>query len=527
MDLKNLIKAFLYLFLIAGIYYSTINWLVVKDWARDDYSYGMLIPFIVLYLIWEKKSVLALISSLPTWGGFVLLFPGLGLFWLGELGGEFFLSYFSLWILFTGLCWINLGWKKLKIIAFPLVFSLTMFPLPSFINVKITFALKLLSSNIGVMMMRVYGMSAHREGNVIDLGFTQLQVVDACSGLRYLFPMIVLSILIAYFWKAGLWKKLVIVFSSIPLTIFTNALRIALTGILSEKFGSKAVEGFFHDFEGWLIFMITLGVLLGEIWVMNKVFPEFQRLRSVREKKSDTPVIRKISKRGVSLMQPQFIVSVVLLGLTLMLSRGIEFREAVPMGRSFNEFPMMVGEWVGTKQVMEDQFIGALDFSDYIMADYVDKQGRGLNFYVAYYESQRKGESIHSPATCLRGGGWVFKEDGDAFVGFDGGGGMPVSRALIQKGSFRQLSYYWFPMRGRVLTNAFQMKWWTFWDALTRQRTDGALVRVIAPVGENESLKDAENRLQGFVREITPVLAEFLPGSDPDNHLFFKRIFPK
>ena len=162
-----------------------------------------------------------------------------------------------------------------------------------------------------------------------------------------------------------------------------------------------------------------------------------------------------------------------------------------------------------------------------LFRSYVDKQGRGLNFYVAYYESQRKGESIHSPATCLRGGGWVFKEDGDAFVGFDGGGGMPVSRALIQKGSFRQLSYYWFPMRGRVLTNAFQMKWWTFWDALTRQRTDGALVRVIAPVGENESLKDAENRLQGFVREITPVLAEFLPGSDPDNHLFFKRIFPK
>ena len=101
--------------------------------------------------------------------------------------------------------------------------------------------------------------------------------------------------------------------------------------------------------------------------------------------------------------------------------------------------------------------------------------------------------------------------DGDGFVPFEGGGGILVSRALIQKGEFRQLSYYWFPMRGRVLTNAFYMKWYTFWDALTKQRTDGALVRVIAPVGEVESLEDAEKRLQGFVGEIIPVLSEFLP----------------
>jgi exosortase D (VPLPA-CTERM-specific) len=386
-----------------------------------------------------------------------------------------------------------------------------MFPLPNFINVKLTLNLKLIASKIGVSMMQTYGMPVFREGNIIDLGFTQLQVVDACSGLRSFIAMILLSILIAYFYRVKFWKKAVIVISSIPLVILANAFRIALTGILSEKFGSIAVEGFFHDFEGVLIFMITLGVLMGEIWLFNKFFPEHQIMEPMENDRDEIPDSEKIIQGEVSLTQPRFVLSVVFLGLTLLLSRGIEFREAVPMSRSFNEFPMKVGQWQGKLQVMEKMFIDALDLTDYIMADFVDENGRGLNFYVAYYESQRKGESIHTPATCLRGGGWEFKEAGDAFVPFDRGGGIPVRRALIQKGPYKQISYYWYPMRGRLLTNVFQMKWYNFWDALTRQRTDGALVRVIAPVGENETISDTEERLQSFVRKMSPVLSEFLP----------------
>ncbi len=504
-----------YIVLFAGLYYSPFS-VMVKWWERDDYSYCYLIPFIVLYLLWEKKNDFAAKIALPEWKGIILLAIGIVFYWLGELGGEFYIIYLSSWAILLGICIMNMGVAKIKTIILPLCFILTMFPFPNFINNRITLGLKIISSKLGVIMMQVYGMSAYREGNVIDLGFTQLQVVDACSGLRYLFPMIILSILISSFYQSRVWKKVLIVLSSIPLTIFTNALRIALTGILSEKLGLKAVEGFFHDFEGWLIFMITLGFLLGEIWVMNKLFPESRRIEAAREKKPDIPVTRSMSKKmpkkGGALTRPQFIVSVVLLGLTLVLSKGIEFREAVPMNRPFNEFPMEVGEWNGTRQKMENEFIDALDLSDYIMADYVDKRGRSLNFYVAYYESQRKGESIHSPATCLRGGGWQFKQTGSRKIALQDGSTMPVNRAVIEKGAVKQLSYYWFPSRERILTSIFQMKWYNFWDALTRQRTDGALVRVIAPVGRNESLVEAEKRVQSFVREITPVLSGFLPG---------------
>ena len=506
-----LLKTGIYAVLLGALYYSALQWLIFRDWVKDDYSHCMLIPFIVLYLIWERKNHLDACVSTPSYKGFFFVAAGLCLFWLGELAGEYFTLYFSLWVIIFGLLYLNLGWTKLKIIIFPVLFALTMFPLPNFIHSRITLQLKLISTKIGVWMMHVYGMSAYREGNVIDLGFTQLQVVDACSGLRYLIPMIVLGILVAYFYHGRFWKKVILVLSSVPLTIFSNSLRIALTGILSEKFGMRVIEGFFHDFEGWLIFMITLAMLLLEIWILNRLFPETKRTSGkVETGAAEARPARKTPGIG-GRKHPGFIVSVVLLGATLATAQGVEFREAIPMNRSFQEFPMQVGKWSGTRQTMELKFIKELDLTDYIIADYKDETGKAVNFYVAYYESQRKGESIHSPETCLLGGGWQFRQAGGSSMTLSSGEQIPMNRAIIEKEPIRQVSYFWFPSRDRILTNAFEMKWYNFWDALTRQRTDGALVRVITLVYPDETAARAEERLKLFIKDIYPVLSEYLP----------------
>ena len=211
--------------------------------------------------------------------------------------------------------------------------------------------------------------------------------------------------------------------------------------------------------------------------------------------------------------QSQFVVAVILLSATLSLSHGVEFREKIPIKKSFEYFPINVGQWSGVHQSMNQKIFDALDLDDYVTIDFHDKLGRTVNFYVAYYESQRKGESIHSPATCLPGTGWIFNQAGAVTIPLstDDDGFMKVNRAFMQKGAYKQLSYYWFPQRGRILTNAYQLKIFAFWDALTRQRTDGALVRLITPVYEFEEPEDAEARLQGFAREIVPVLGEYIP----------------
>jgi EpsI family protein len=180
-----------------------------------------------------------------------------------------------------------------------------------------------------------------------------------------------------------------------------------------------------------------------------------------------------------------------LLGATLGFSHGVEFREKVPISQPFELFPLQVGEWTGTRELMEKRFVDSLDLSDYVIVNYRNPSGRQINLYVAFYESQRKGESIYIPGTC----GWLFRKAVrlDVDMGDQSLGGFPVNRALMQKMEQTQLVYYWFPQRGRILTNAYELKFYAFWDALTRQRTDGALVRLITPVYEGEEDKQAED----------------------------------
>lgn len=131
---------------------------------------------------------------------------------------------------------------------------------------------------------------------------------------------------------------------------------------------------------------------------------------------------------------------------------------------------------------------------------------------MAYRESQTKGKSIHSPETCLPGSGWEFKETGVIKVPMnEGSSTMPVNRSFIERPGEKELVYYWFPCRGRVLTNTYQLKLYNFWDALTKHRTDGALVRVITPIHEGEAVKEVDERLIAFVREVAPILKGYLP----------------
>jgi exosortase D (VPLPA-CTERM-specific) len=499
-----------------GLFYSSHK-VMIRWWSGEDYNYCYLIPFVVFYLIWEKRQKLCAIPSTFSWVGLLPVIFGIALYWLGELGGEYYTIYISSWLLLVGLLWLHMGLEKLKVIAFPVFFILTMFPPPDFVYKNLSLKLKLISSQIGVVIMQAYGMSAFREGNIIDIGFTKLQVVDACSGLRYLIPLVVLGLLMAYLYRGRLWKKALILIFTLPLTIATNSLRIAVTGILSEMWGSEVAEGFFHGFSGWFIFMFSLVVLISLMWGLNKVFPESQKSKKTAagdDRPEDLVAVSQTRHQPTYIFKPPSLVAAIFIGMTVFAVQGIEFRETIPIKRSLNEFPLLLEDWKGGIPVqMGAEFLDQLELNDYTIVNFKNRDGAQVNFYVAYYESQRKGESIHSPRTCLPGSGWEFRQAGSIQVPLSEGASdhIKVNRAVISKAGYQQLSYYWFPMRGRVLTNLFEMKWYNFWDAITRQRTDGALVRLITPIRKNEKINDADARLQAFTRELVPVLDQFLP----------------
>ena len=520
-------KVLLYVLLIAVTYQTALKYLIFSDWSKEDYSHCYLIPFVILYLIWEKRSALSVIPSSPSWKGLMPFIFGLFLFWLGELGGEFFTLYLSLWFVIIGLVWLHFGWQKMKTIAFALIMILAMFPLPKFLNVQLTLTLKLISSKLGVWILHLFGISAFREGNIIDLGFTTLQIVDACSGLRYVMPLMVLSLILAYWFKAHLWKRILLFLSSVPLAVFINSFRIAMTGILYSAFGASVADGFFHDFEGWIIFLVAISFLLFEMWVLKRGFKVQGSEFKVGEKevRSEVQVSKFKVKEGKarlksessqlkgksSLLSPMFIITLSILLLTFGISQMVSFRKKVPVKKSLSEFPLFIGEWTGARQFMDKEFIDQLDLSEYIMVVYRNTQGRDIDFYIAYNESQSKGKATHSPETCLPASGWSFEQAGLAGILTDDGITIKVNRAIMKKNGNRELAYFWFPQRGRILTNLYQVKFYSFWDALTIHRTDGALVRLITPLYPQESMGDAEARLQGFTKLIFPLLDEFLP----------------
>ena len=218
------------------MYAESLAYLFSRWLGTEDYSHGMFVPLISGYLVWQSRHRLSQISKEQSWVGLAVIALGLMLYVAGELATLFVILHISLWVVLVGLTVTLLGVRGAKIIAFPLGYLLTAIPLPMFFYANLSSQLQLWSSSLGVGCLQLVGVMAFREGNVIDLGPVQLQVVEACSGIRYLLPLASLALLCAYLFKDRMWKRVVLVLSSIPISIMLNGFRIGrrLGGVLWE-----------------------------------------------------------------------------------------------------------------------------------------------------------------------------------------------------------------------------------------------------------------------------------------------------
>lgn len=495
------------------LFYDGLQHMVGYWNNKEEYSHGILIPFIVAFLIWQKKDHLERLSFEGSWLGFVMVIAGVVLLFMGKLSTLYTIMEYSFMMVLVGLALAMMGWRAFKVIIAPMIMLLLMVPLPNFLLNNLSAELQLISSAIGVWFIRIFDISVSLEGNVIDLGTLKLQVVEACSGLRYLFPLMAFGFIAAYFFKASLWKRALVFLSTIPITIFMNSFRIGFIGITVEYWGSSMAEGFLHDFEGWIVFMFSAGLLGLEMFLLTRIGRDPRPLREVfgLELPAATPKDATIMQRPVPMV---FIASVVIIWSLALLAETLPSREEIiPDRSSFASFPLQIEHWKGRSDHLDKIYIDELDFSDYALVNFTDGKSQPINFYVAYYGSQSTGESAHSPRTCLPGGGWKItsltqQNINGAFVN---GKALDVNRVLIEMGDQKQLVYYWFQQRGRVINNEYLVKWYLFWDALTKNRTDGALVRITTQVFDNDRIEQADQRLINFARTVNPLLTDYIP----------------
>ena len=173
------------------------------------------------------------------------------------------------------------------------------------------------------------------------------------------------------------------------------------------------------------------------------------------------------------------------------------------------QFPSSIGYRTSSDVPITDRILKAVGVDDYLNRTYLEAGEVPISLYVGYYKSQRTGDTIHSPKNCLPGAGWEPLKSGELIVPMANGQSMKVNEYLIAKGLDRQLVIYWYQSRGRVIASEYQAKFWMIADAVSRNRTDGALVRLIAPASVNE--ENARKQLVKFAQQIEPQMHEYVP----------------
>jgi len=327
-----------------------------------------------------------------------------------------------------------------------------------------------------------------------------------------------LTLLCAYLYRESLWKRALLVLSSIPISILLNGFRIGAIGLLVETYGGGAAEGFGHFFEGWVFFVASLGLLSGEIWVLARVGSSASRrlfTELIGPPKSgvlaSTLTVHPYAARVSS---APLLAGGVLLILAAFAAPSLAPHDFPPPARqSLLDFPLQLGEWGGASSVMERQYLDALQLDDYMLADYSAVEKIPVNVYVAYYQSPKKGLSSHSPRQCIPGGGWEITSFETLHLAQASriAPTPDVNRVAIQKGGQKQIVYYWFKQRDRWITSEYLVKFFLFWDSLTRHRADGALVRLVSSVYAGETEATADGRLQTMAGLVTPLLGRYVP----------------
>jgi exosortase len=246
-----------------AIAYQDVAAGLIRQWSTDDnYSHGFVVVPLALWFAWERRHTLLSVPHRPSVLGLLVIAAGLAMFAVGTLGAELFLSRVSLLVVLAGLVLFLAGWSPLRVLAFPLAFLLLMIPIPAILFNKIAFPLQLLASQAGAAALDLARVPVLREGNVLVLASTKLEVAEACSGIRSLVTLITLAIVLGQFSLRRQWSRVALMIAAVPVAIAANATRVAGTGFAAHFWSPEAAEGFFHAFSGWVMFGIAFAVLL-------------------------------------------------------------------------------------------------------------------------------------------------------------------------------------------------------------------------------------------------------------------------
>ncbi|MEW5804255.1 MAG: VPLPA-CTERM-specific exosortase XrtD [bacterium] len=514
---KLLIGFFLITIAFFACYFSTLTGLMHIWLEEGDYSYALLIPFVTAYLLWEKKKKITATPLSTSWIGGLLFFLFLLASAYGILGSSPTAVRIALPFVILSIALFCTGRDMFKNLAFPLSLFFLMVPLPTTVQTMIGVPLKRISTVLGESILRFFAVPVFVEGNIIDLGVTRLQVADACSGLRYILPLLTIGILFAYFFEKNKFKQIFLVITTIPIAIGVNGIRIGLTGILAQRYGSKVAEGFFHGFSGWVIFMSAFVVLFIFHRIISVIFKKDVSKIQIPASKNENAENRTEPKGSLI---PVVITSALLFSVAI-LSYTTAALPGLVIQNGFSSFPLSINEWQGRKDYLEPEMVALSGAEESFSATYWSKTREPVSLYIGYRGSPF-GENenfFHSPNICLPSSGWtILSSTTHTISDVPQFGSVTVREMVAEKMNERCVVFFWFQTKSRTSYDVNINRWHLTLHALTRDNTHDLFFRLITPIGRNESAENAETRLDTFARESIAAVNQFLDAYQSENH---------
>ncbi len=500
--------------------YATVLVKLGRDWWSDEnYSHGLLVPFVIGLIIWREWDTIKTIEKRPSLVlGAGMVAVAMLLLVAGTLGSELFTQRISFVLMLAGVTVCLFGTTLARLLATPLALLLLSIPIPQIVFNRIAFPLQIWASQVAVWGIRLFEVPTLRKGNVIDIlprGSTQtisLEVVEACSGIRSLMTLVVLALILAYFTRrtegrliggfagSDLVRAVTLMISAVFIAVLTNAGRVTATGIFTYYYGKQATESTIHEASGLFVYVIALGLLIGLNTLLKKV---------IRRSETGLETISSVSFHLTRSTVMGLAVSIVLCGLAVnwFVNRG----ETPVERRPLTELAAKLGDWQqrGDEIKFGEDVNDVLRTSDYTMREYSLPDGRMANIYVGYYATQRTGVTYHSPQNCLPGAGWVLSDPQIVDVTTADGKVFKANRYVIENGPYREVMIYWYQGRGRIEASEYRDKLNTIFDSVTRRRTDGAMVRVMTDVGPDDAA--AQRAALDLAARLEEQLSPFIP----------------
>jgi exosortase D (VPLPA-CTERM-specific) len=459
--------------------------------------------------LWEKRKTLGTILLSSEWRGLPVLIVAVLLSLYGILGSSGNIAMPSVPLMVLLITLFCFGAEAVKRLSMPLGFLFFMVPVPGIIERHVGLYLKNISTSLGGSFIALCNIPVNVSGNIIDLGVTQLQVVDACSGMRYIFPLLALGVLYAHFFERALWKRTVCILATIPLGILFNALRIGITGVLTDCIGPQVAQGFFHDLSGWVIFVFAL-IMLFVISLILKRFPPRRGNEQPSRSETFSTVIPAEQSKGTT---PAFLVSGALLLTVAAFSLSTSTLPPVTIKGGIESLPLRMGAWQGSTETVDQVLVRESGAEQAFSGNFTGLHGDAVSLYVGYRGTAFLADEnfFHSPTVCIPFSGWVEHEvKTRTITGVPHFGSFDVTSMVIEKEGVRQLVYFWFQTKRWATPDKTMNRFHLSLHALRRDNTYDLFLRPITQIRATERIEDAEQRLDGFVRDLMPMLLQYL-----------------